>query len=40
MPMEYSLMLLNTPAGTPFRTTNLQMARLTDEEIKAGQRVI
>jgi len=26
-------MLLNTPAGTPtFRTTNLQMARLTDEE--------
>lgn len=36
---EYSLMLLNTPAGTPplFRTTNLQMARLTDEEIKAGE---
>jgi len=31
-------MLLNTPAGTPtFHTTNLQMARLTDE-IKAGQR--
>jgi len=26
-------MLLNTPAGTPtFRTTNLQMARLTDEK--------
>lgn len=37
---EYSLILLNTPAGTPptFRTTNLQMARLTDEEIKAGQK--
>lgn len=37
---EYSLMLLNTPAGTPptFRSTNLQMARLSDEEIKAGQK--
>lgn len=37
---EYTLTLLNTPAGTPptFRTTNLQMARLTDEEIKAGQK--
>ncbi|NEQ27187.1 MAG: hypothetical protein F6K28_50910 [Microcoleus sp. SIO2G3] len=37
---EYTLMLLNTPAGTPpvLRTTNLQMARLTDEEIKAGQK--
>jgi hypothetical protein len=36
----YSLMLLNTPAGTPptFNTTNLQMARLTDEEIKAGDK--
>lgn len=36
---EYSLMLLNTPAGSSptFRTTNLQMARLTDEEIKAGE---
>lgn len=37
---EYSLFLLNTPSGTPpvFRTENLQMARLTDEEIKAGQK--
>jgi hypothetical protein len=37
---EYSLMLLNTPAGTPptFRAANVQMARLTDEEIKAGQK--
>jgi hypothetical protein len=37
---EYSLMLLNTPAGTPpmYRSTNLQMARLTDEEIKAGEK--
>lgn len=37
---EYSLFLLNTQPGTPpvFRTTNLQMARLTDEEIKAGQK--
>lgn len=37
---EYNLMLLNTPAGTPptFNTTNLQMARLTDEEIKAGKK--
>lgn len=36
---EYTLMLLNTPAGSSpvFRTTNLQMARLTDEEIKNGQ---
>lgn len=36
---EYSLMLLNTPPGSSpvFRTTNLQMARLTDEEIKEGQ---
>jgi len=37
---EYSLMLLNTPSGTPptLRTANLQMARLTDEQIKAGQK--
>ena len=37
---EYALTLLNTPAGTPpsFRSANLQMARLTDEEIKAGQK--
>lgn len=36
----YSLVLLNTPSGTPpvFRTENLQMARLTDEQIKAGQK--
>ncbi len=37
---EYTLMLLNTSAGAPpvFRTTDLQMARLTDEEIQQGQR--
>lgn len=37
---EYSLMLIDTPAGTPplYRATNLQMARLTDEQIKAGQK--
>ena len=37
---EYSLMLLNTPAGTPpvYRSTNLQMARLTDEEVKASEK--
>ncbi len=37
---EYSLQLLNTPSGTPpvFRTTDLQMARLTEEEIAAGQK--
>ncbi|MFM7424482.1 MAG: hypothetical protein ACKO7W_05725, partial [Elainella sp.] len=37
---EYELMLLNTPAGTPpvYRTPNLQMARLTDAEIQAGQK--
>ncbi|MBL1208333.1 hypothetical protein [Geminocystis sp. GBBB08] len=37
---EYTLMLLNTPAGsTPtFRTTNLQMARLSNEDIKNGQK--
>lgn len=35
----YNLFLLNTPTGTPpvYRTQNLQMARLTDEEIKAGK---
>ena len=37
---EYSLMLLNTPSGTPpvYRTSDLQMARLTDEEISAGKK--
>lgn len=37
---EYTLFLLNTPPGTPpeFRTENLQMARLTDEQIKAGEK--
>ncbi len=37
---EYNLMLINTPAGTPpmYRTTNLQMARLTEEEVKAGEK--
>ena len=37
---EYELFLLSTQPGTPptFRATNLQMARLTDEEIKAGQK--
>lgn len=37
---EYTLQLLNTPSGTPpvLRTTDLQMARLTDEEIAAGQK--
>lgn len=36
---EYTLMLLNTPSGSSptFRTTDLQMARLTDEEIKNGE---
>jgi hypothetical protein len=36
---EYTLMLLNTPAGSSptYRTTNLQMARLTDEEVKAKE---
>lgn len=34
---EYNLMLLNSTPPT-FRTTNLQMARLTDEEIKAGKK--
>jgi hypothetical protein len=37
---EYTLQLLNTPPGTPsaYRTTDLQMARLTDEEIAKGQK--
>ncbi|MBE9097265.1 hypothetical protein [Tychonema sp. LEGE 07203] len=37
---EYSLMLLNTPSGTPplYRTRDLQMARLTDEEVSAGKK--
>ncbi len=37
---EYSLMLLNTPAGTPpvYRSRDLQMARLTNEEISAGKK--
>lgn len=36
---EYTLMLLNTPAGTPpvYRTADLQMARLTDEQVEAGK---
>jgi hypothetical protein len=36
----YSLMLLNTPAGSPplFRGTNLQMARLTDEAVAKGEK--
>ena len=37
---EYSIMLLNTPPGVPpvFKSAKLQMARLTDEEIKAGKK--
>jgi hypothetical protein len=37
---EYTLMLLNTQPGQPatYRTNNLQMARLTDEEISKGQK--
>lgn len=37
---QYTLMLLNTPAGSSptFRSTNLQMARLTDDEIKNGEK--
>ncbi len=36
---EYSLMLLNTPAGQPplYTTTDLQMASLTEEEIQEGK---
>ncbi|MDJ0845858.1 hypothetical protein [Crocosphaera sp.] len=35
----YTLMLLNTPAGTPpiYKTQNLQMARLTPEAIEKGE---
>ncbi|GAB4374349.1 MAG: hypothetical protein Kow00121_18690 [Elainellaceae cyanobacterium] len=35
---EYAVVLLNTRAGEPsiYRTTNLPMARLTDEQIQAG----
>ena len=37
---EYNLMLLNTPPGSPpvLQTANLQMARLTDEEIANGEK--
>lgn len=37
---EYTLMLLNTPPGSSsvYRTTDLQMARLTDEEISGGKK--
>ena len=37
---EYTLMLLNTPPGTSsiFRSDNLQMARLTDEQIASGEK--
>ena len=37
---EYSLMLLNTPPGSPpvLRTTQLQMARLSDEAIANGEK--
>jgi hypothetical protein len=37
---EYSVMLLGTAAGIPsvFRNTNLQMARLTDEEVTAKEK--
>jgi hypothetical protein len=37
---EYTLMLLNTPAGvsSAFRTTDLQMAQLSNDEIQAGKR--
>ncbi len=36
---EYTLMLLNTPAGTSpvLKTNDLQMARLTDEEVSEGE---
>lgn len=36
---EYTLFLLNTPAGAPptFRSANLPLARLTDEQIKNNQ---
>lgn len=37
---EYTVMLLNTPPGTPpvFRGTDLRLARLTDAEIAAGEK--
>ena len=37
---EYTLMLLDTPAGSSptFRTRDLQMARLTEEEIARGEK--
>jgi hypothetical protein len=37
---EYTVMLLNTPVGAPsvFKTTNLPLAQLTPEEVKAGQK--
>ncbi|MGF1480177.1 MAG: hypothetical protein ACFB4I_11905 [Cyanophyceae cyanobacterium] len=37
---EYRLMLLNTPPGNPsaFRSTELQMARLTEEQIASGEK--
>jgi hypothetical protein len=37
---EYTIMLLNTPAGSSpvFRTQDLQMARLSDEEISNGEK--
>ncbi len=36
---EYTLMLLNTqPGSASYQVANLQMARLTDDEIKAGKK--
>jgi hypothetical protein len=37
---EYNLMLLNTPPGSPsvLQTTELQMARISDEEIAKGEK--
>lgn len=36
---EYTLMLLNAPSGqSPYRVENLQMARLTDQEVSQGQK--
>ena len=37
---EYTLFLLNTPPGTPptFNSKNLLLARLTDEQVKAGKK--
>ena len=37
---EYSVLLLNTPPGVPsaFRTENLQLAQLTPDEVKAGEK--